>query len=136
LRRLPFGAIRALHLLGGGDQNDSRWESLANPFRIVYDGWLQCHVFADLREWGGRWRYFTGSYDDRLTALFLQAALRPGDAFVDVGANLGMHSLLASRLVGQGGTVYAVESNPDNGLSCAFIWQSMSATIAVFSHLR
>jgi len=38
--------------------------------------------------------------------------LAPGDTFVDVGANIGYYSLLASRLVGQTGRVYAIEASP------------------------
>lgn len=38
--------------------------------------------------------------------------LRPGDVVVDVGANVGFHAVLASRLVGPAGRVYAVEPMP------------------------
>ena len=40
------------------------------------------------------------------------AALRPGDTFVDVGANYGTFSLLAAARVRPGGRVYAVEPQP------------------------
>lgn len=40
---------------------------------------------------------------------FLNAFLRPGDVFVDVGANIGLFSLLAARRVGKSGKVYAFE---------------------------
>jgi FkbM family methyltransferase len=35
--------------------------------------------------------------------------LRPGDIFVDVGANVGLYSVIAGRLVGKTGAVYAFE---------------------------
>src|SRR5260370_7902570 len=38
--------------------------------------------------------------------------LRPGDGFVDVGANIGALSLAASSIVGQNGHVFAVEAHP------------------------
>jgi len=38
--------------------------------------------------------------------------LAPGDAFVDVGANIGYFSLLASKLVGESGLVVAIEPSP------------------------
>src|SRR5918999_429024 len=38
--------------------------------------------------------------------------LRPGDTFVDVGANIGYHNLLASKAVGPGGSVVAIEALP------------------------
>jgi FkbM family methyltransferase len=39
--------------------------------------------------------------------------LRPGHVFVDIGANAGRYSLIASRLVGPTGMVYAFEPAPD-----------------------
>lgn len=47
-------------------------------------------------------------YDDML---FLTRVLRPGETFVDVGANVGMYSLLAASIVGDG-TVLAIEPDP------------------------
>lgn len=45
---------------------------------------------------------------------FLLDTLRPGDVFVDVGANIGYFSLLASRLVGVTGAVLAFEPEAAN----------------------
>jgi len=42
----------------------------------------------------------------------LRAALRPGDIFVDVGANVGTYSLMGASLVGHGGRVLAFEPIP------------------------
>lgn len=42
----------------------------------------------------------------------LARTLRPGSTFVDVGANVGFHSILAAQLVGPEGTVVAVEASP------------------------
>lgn len=43
---------------------------------------------------------------------FLQYALRPGDTFIDCGANVGYFSVQAGALVGGGGAVIAIEANP------------------------
>lgn len=43
---------------------------------------------------------------------FLQYALRPGDTFIDCGANVGYFSIQAGALVGRGGKVVAIEANP------------------------
>lgn len=40
--------------------------------------------------------------------------LKPGDTVLDIGANVGVFSLLASRLVGDQGRVFAVEPVPQN----------------------
>lgn len=46
------------------------------------------------------------------TTQVLQERLRPGDAFLDIGANFGFFSVLASAIVGEAGRVYAVEASP------------------------
>ena len=43
---------------------------------------------------------------------WLTSTLKPGDVFVDIGANVGYFSLLASSLVGPNGGVVAVEAHP------------------------
>ena len=52
--------------------------------------------------------YLFGTWEPDLAA-FLRRRLRPGDTFVDVGANIGCLSALASRLVGPRGSVVAIE---------------------------
>ena len=44
----------------------------------------------------------------------LRRFLAPGSVFVDIGANVGWHTALASAIVGDRGLVYAIEPNPDN----------------------
>lgn len=55
--------------------------------------------------------YFFGFWEPNLTQ-FIKASLREGDRFVDVGANIGYFSLLASSIVGTSGQVFAVEASP------------------------
>lgn len=54
---------------------------------------------------------FPQLYDHRELA-FLRGALRPGAVFLDIGAQLGLYSLVASRVVGDGGCVVAIEADP------------------------
>lgn len=72
--------------------------------------------------WGGRFRcdlhdfiasriYYFGIWEPNLTSLLMRR-LAPGDVFVDVGANMGYFSVLASRLVGDAGRVVAFEASP------------------------
>ena len=44
---------------------------------------------------------------------FLKRLLRPGDAFLDVGANVGLYTVFASTLVGETGKIFAVEPVAD-----------------------
>jgi FkbM family methyltransferase len=52
-----------------------------------------------------------GVWEPELSA-FISEGLRPGDGFLDVGANIGYFSALASRCVGPSGFVVAVEPSP------------------------
>ncbi|NMG05944.1 FkbM family methyltransferase [Brasilonema sp. UFV-L1] len=58
--------------------------------------------------------YFRGYYEIREINIVKQF-LRAGDIFVDVGANIGLYTILASNIVGQGGRVIAFE--PSNQIS-------------------
>jgi FkbM family methyltransferase len=55
--------------------------------------------------------YLFGTWEPDLAA-FVRRRLRPGDTFVDVGANIGCLTALASRLVGPRGAVVAIEPSP------------------------
>lgn len=55
--------------------------------------------------------YYFGVWEPILTR-FIQSRLAPGDTFVDVGANVGYFSMLASVLVGPSGSVVAIEASP------------------------
>jgi len=53
------------------------------------------------------------SYEPMTTQVF-KSVLRKGMNVIDVGANIGYFSLLASRLVGNNGKVWAIEPEPNN----------------------
>lgn len=46
------------------------------------------------------------------TRMAIEGILKPGDVFVDLGANIGFFTLLAARLVGHEGKVFAFEPTP------------------------
>jgi FkbM family methyltransferase len=76
-------------------------------------------LLVDLADYWGRKVYFCNS--DRLdrgwvyeseTTRFISRWLRPGDTFIDIGANVGFFAVLAASIVGPSGRVHAFEPNP------------------------
>jgi FkbM family methyltransferase len=59
-----------------------------------------------------RYICYFGVWEPTLTH-WIGTRLRPGDVFIDVGANIGYFSLLASKRVGQTGRVVAIEASPE-----------------------
>jgi len=53
----------------------------------------------------------TGTYE-KGTIQLLDQLLKPGSTFLDIGANIGLMSSIASKIVGADGKVLAVEANP------------------------
>ena len=77
--------------------------SMANGTMLYLDlSQRMCHGLFFLR----------GQPHEYGTEKLMRFLLRPGDTFVDVGANVGYYSVLASGLVGRTGTVLAIEPQP------------------------
>jgi FkbM family methyltransferase len=55
----------------------------------------------------------SGTYEVEQTRLF-QSKCRPGDTVIDVGANVGWYTIIASKLVGKDGIVIAFEPEPES----------------------
>jgi len=55
--------------------------------------------------------WLTGRWEPVITEFF-RNTLCPGDTFIDVGANIGYYSLLASKIVGENGHIYSIEASP------------------------
>jgi FkbM family methyltransferase len=53
----------------------------------------------------------SGTYDQPFID-FLARSLKPGMTFVDVGANVGLFTIVGASLVGSGGRVFSYECNP------------------------
>jgi len=67
---------------------------------------------ADLSS-GLDWQLWAfGSFEKHFAELFSHL-VRPGDRCVDVGANVGVHTIRLARLVGRDGEVIAVEADPE-----------------------
>jgi FkbM family methyltransferase len=78
--------------------------------RGKYHGYIMA---LDASDQADRTGYFLSRFYDLATQLFMREAIFSGDTVVDVGANIGMITLLASRLVGSEGRVLAFEPNAD-----------------------
>lgn len=58
-----------------------------------------------------RYVFYFGEWEPNVSR-YVADRLRPGDVFVDVGANIGWYTLLASTIVGPSGRVVALEASP------------------------
>lgn len=65
---------------------------------------------------------------DRKEIACLRKHLKPGDTFVDAGANVGFYSLIASKLIGSLGSVLAIEADPVNASRLKANLQASGAT--------
>lgn len=116
LWRLPRGygmAYRCLLGKAGSSGEGDRFykQHLKNRHRIFRDRHLDCYVLADLGDMLSRSHYVLGRYYEDFVPLLIQRLLKPGDTFVDVGANRGIHTMFAARYL-RGGRVVSFEPNP------------------------
>ncbi|MCF3177249.1 FkbM family methyltransferase [Streptomyces sioyaensis] len=82
-----------------------------HPRRRVVPTRFDAAMAVDTQDLIQRFVYVFGVWEPHMTR-WLQRRLRPGDTYIDVGANVGYYSLLASRLVGEAGRVVAIEASP------------------------
>jgi FkbM family methyltransferase len=90
-------------LLGHGLPPDGTHRCVIGP-GLVFD--------ARFRDDGSWVDVFFLQYEEPALVPILKAFLRPGGTFVDVGANIGVYTGWAARLVGRDGRVHAFEPAP------------------------
>ncbi len=84
------------------------------PSAVVLRGKRHGYLMnLDLSDWAQRMTYFLGRYYELGVTRVLDFLLRPGDKFVDIGANIGMITLHARFLVGAEGRIDCFEPNPE-----------------------
>src|SRR4051794_24641093 len=88
------------------------------PLRLIPPKAIVCVLWGPCK--GCRWGtgagvdgYWLGNFEPS-TVDFAVRALRSGDVFLDVGANVGYFTLAAARAVGPAGRVVAFEPLPRN----------------------
>ncbi len=114
--RLELPAWGRLYRWCGGE-DERRWRAAGR--RTVRGKWHGCTLDLDLGNWSERLSWFLARYHDLALQMLLRRLLRPGDAFVDVGANHGLLTVLGAHLVGPAGTVVAFEPNPEAAAAIA-----------------
>lgn len=121
-----------LRRLTGPASVDPVWAKVAG-------GWLK----IQLDDFVGRSVFFFGDLDPKLTFI-CRRVIRQGDQVLDIGANIGLLTVLMADLVGPNGQVFSFEPNPKmlalvdsaisrNGLSqvklCRFALGDQQATL-------
>jgi FkbM family methyltransferase len=91
---IVFRIFQPLNLFKGITEISSYDKDL--KMKLNLDDWIQQHI------------YFLG-YFDPMGIRYIKNQLYEGEIFIDIGANVGAYSLVASRLVGRSGKVIAFE---------------------------
>jgi FkbM family methyltransferase len=91
---------------------------------VVFGG---ARMELDPAEWM-QMQLLKGNWLEPRTLELYAKLLQPGDVFVDVGAHVGFHSLVARQLVGSEGLVVAVEPQPYNAEKILANWRANNFT--------
>jgi FkbM family methyltransferase len=89
-------------------------ERLARRIR-VFDGdyWLTFRCETSIETW----RAISLQTKESGTVAWIRREVLPGDVFLDVGANIGLYTIMAAKRVGPSGAVYAFEPHVGNAMN-------------------
>jgi len=135
----PFQAIETTEILHSNQVSVDLTHSINQQLLSTIE-FLEKTKFASKTARVGQTEYGVVCYDFRDTVIgqslelygewaaeelkLLQAFIRPADVAIDVGANVGIHTVRFAQLVGQTGVVYAFEPQ-------RLIFQKLCATISL-----
>jgi FkbM family methyltransferase len=117
--RLAAATLDGLHRLPTRRARALAYRHVAQPLVARMEGELVVRaaggvrVLADPPDPSGRAIAAAGLWEWNVGAV-IEQLLRPGDVFVDVGANAGYYTALAARIVGREGHVYALEPGAES----------------------
>src|SRR5688572_15667139 len=109
-----------------GKQFPTTWQNRISKLRFDMRQRLQAHLEVTTRDFSVRFVCQSPMEEMRVRSLlikeegtitWIRTYVQPGQVFLDVGANIGLYSLVAGRMVGETGRVYAVEPHSVNVIS-------------------
>ena len=104
IRRLPLPAARFAFRAYNKALRILRPEHLATTY-------FGARIYCDPRDLIQRMILHFGVWEPDVSRV-IEQSLAPGDVFVDIGANIGYDTLLASSCVGPTGRVVSIEASP------------------------
>jgi FkbM family methyltransferase len=96
-----------------------QWFWKPDAVRVIHD----IRMELDPTEWT-QLQLIKRNWLEPATIALYEKLLRPGDVFVDVGAHVGFHSLVARKAIGSDGLVLAVEPQPYNASRILANWRA------------
>ena len=121
------------------------WQRLVRPYIVWRSLPVVAHTKFNMTVRGSfpdlihSYLYFFGVWEPGISHVIAHH-LRPGDTAIDIGANVGAHTMLAASIVGAEGRVYAIEASPaifkylKENLEYNGLRQVVAVNLAVWDH--
>jgi FkbM family methyltransferase len=97
---LPFGHVRVMNWLNPPRHPSALIQTTLRRYALRFE--------YDPNTYIGRFLYYRGIFEEEILRT-LEKYLKNGATFIDIGANIGQHTVVAARLVGPQGKVIAFE---------------------------
>lgn len=116
IRKFAWWWDRMYRFIGAGGFEDdeaiaAHWpDGLQGP---IWSRRFGYRLYLDLRSFAERRTYFSGAGSQEVLEDLFPLILRRGDQYIDIGANIGVITLMASTLIGRAGRGFAFEPNPE-----------------------